>query len=475
MSGRQAKVKRKSAKKAAAEKPAPNSGRPRADFIIENVRCFAGEQRVPIRPVTLLVGENSTGKTTFMGCFSVWVNLIIPTNKSLLGNGMGFNTLPFSMGGFRDIARRPNGGGAPVGFRLGLSARDPDANGAESAIFSFNEKDMETDVSKVSHNFSGDEWWEIAKNDSGAATISGPGFRVAGDFPMGLATVNARTIGLLPFITGPDDEGNGNLQKARRFFRKHFGDFQIGKLADNVNAFAEMMSGQHLAAFAPARSKPKRTYSILEEDPDAEDGGAPGFIYRLSRNAPDKWRELRKRLVDFGKESEMFSDFNVVNHGARAAGDYHLEVKTRGARSNLADVGYGVSQIYPLLVSVMRATQRGIPATFLLQEPEIHLHPQAQAALATFFAKSAKEDGHTFIVETHGDSVIDRIRICVSRGDIPPEDVVILYFEPDRKTGAVKIHPVHIDDTGDIADAPPGYRRFFLEETDRLLRPPPRK
>ena len=138
-------------------------------------------------------------------------------------------------------------------------------------------------------------------------------------------------------------------------------------------------------------------------------------------------------------------------------------------KSNLVDVGYGVSQIFPMLIEIMRAEQRRLPMTFLLQEPEIHLHPQAQAALASFFAKSASKSNREFVIETHGDGIIDRVRVCVKRGEIAPEDVVILYFEPEKKGGAVKIHPVHVDEMGNIADAPRGYRQFFLDETDRLL------
>ena len=142
-----------------------------------------------------------------------------------------------------------------------------------------------------------------------------------------------------------------------------------------------------------------------------------------------------------------------------------MELKVGGVVSNIVDVGYGVSQIYPMLARVIRASQRGIRATFLLQEPEVHLYPRAQAELGSFFVQSAMKDGHAFIIETHGDGIIDRVRVCVSHGEIAPEDVVILYFERDKKTGAVKIHPIHVDKMGNLTDAPPGYRRFFLEET----------
>ena len=472
MSGRKAKAIRKSAKKAAAT-PAPASARPRADFIIENVRCFAGEQRVPIRPITLLVGENSTGKTTFLGCCHAAVNLLVPSHKHYIGSVSGFNTPPFSMGGFRDIVRAAKNGGLVDEFRLGIAPTHPDNDDLSSLVFSFRDNEKEAVAAKVSFVFANGEKLEIAKGKGKGetGTISGPGFRLRGNFPMALSLGSALVMAVFTIMSGAGKKHGEAGKKAMRFFKKREllpDDFQPEKILSEVGDVLQMMSSTFVKAFAPVRSKPKRTYSILDEEPEPEGGDIPAFLLRLSWKDPKAWRDLRGRLVDFGKESGMFSDFNVVTHGARAGGDFHLEVKTRGLKSNLADVGYGVSQIYPLLVPVMCATQKRKGMFFLLQEPEVHLHPQAQAALTSFFAKSAKKDGHTFIMETHGDGIIDRVRICVSNGIIPPEDVVILYFEP-QPGGNVKIHPIWLDEMSNMRGAPKGYRDFFVKEDDLLL------
>ena len=473
MSGKQAKAKRKTAKKA-AEVSASASARPRVDFIIDNVRCFAGEQRVPIRPLTLLVGENSTGKTTFMACLYTALNLLVPSRKSIAGNGVNFNTLPFSLGGFRDIARRQVGGKpAADEFGVGLFVSGPDKNDSGSMMFSFGEKDMETVMSKMSFAFSDGKKLEIVWEKSGA-TVSGPGFRVR-DIKLPSGAPFTLALGLLFLAVGEKAKGaQANMaKKARLFLKERLGisgeDFMPEKFSDTMREGAEMMSRQFAMAFNPSRPKPKRTYSVLDDSSDPEDEETPKFLFRFSTNSPEKWRELRKRLVAFGKDSGMFSDFNVVGHGPRSGGDFHLEVKTRGVKSNIADVGYGVSQVYPLLVPVMYASQWKNPMIFMLQEPEVHLHPQAQAALTQFFAKSAAEPGRGFIIETHGDGIIDRVRICVSNGVIPPEEVVILYFEPNKKTGEVKIHPIRLDKNANLLDVPAGYRDFFVKEDDLLL------
>ena len=74
-----------------------------SEFMLTDVRCFAGEQRARLRPITLLVGENSTGKTTFLGCYSVLHRLF--EWPRFPGSELDFNREPFSMGSFRDIVR----------------------------------------------------------------------------------------------------------------------------------------------------------------------------------------------------------------------------------------------------------------------------------------------------------------------------------------------------------------------------------
>ena len=94
------------------------------ELVLCDVRCFQGAQRGALRPITLLVGENSTGKTTFLGCYSVLHQAFSRPN---LDRTPDFNEPPFAMGSFRDIARSrrgPDGHGDE--FQLGLSV-DPDA------------------------------------------------------------------------------------------------------------------------------------------------------------------------------------------------------------------------------------------------------------------------------------------------------------------------------------------------------------
>ena len=137
----------------------------------------------------------------------------------------------------------------------------------------------------------------------------------------------------------------------------------------------------------------------------------------------------------------------------------------KGPLRNLVDVGYGVSQVLPIVTELLRPDAAQL---FLLQQPEVHLHPSAQAALGSLFCDVAA-NGRQLIVETHSDHLIDRVRMDVrdSKSKLRAEDVSLLFFERGRHD--VRIHSLRFDDQGNVVGAPDGYRRFFMEETNRSV------
>ena len=181
------------------------------------------------------------------------------------------------------------------------------------------------------------------------------------------------------------------------------------------------------------------------------------------------WAGLREALQRFGQDAGIFDEITVKPLG-KQRGPFQLQIRrfdstAKGPKRNLIDVGYGVSQVLSVVTELLR---NDAPRMFLLQQPEVHLHPSAQAALGSLFCRVAAWK-RQLIVETHSDHLIDRVRMDVRDGvgTLKPEDVSILYFE--RRNLDVRIHSLRIDNEGNILDAPPGYRRFFMEEVSRSL------
>ncbi len=137
-------------------------------------------------------------------------------------------------------------------------------------------------------------------------------------------------------------------------------------------------------------------------------------------------------------------------------------VDVSGGLHNLIDVGYGV---HAMLYVVHEITTAETPSIFLLQQPEVHVHPVAQANLAQYMA----EGQHDYVIETHSDHLVDRFRLCVMKKILQPDDLSIVYFEKSEDGSGSRIHNISVDPQGNVIDAPDSYREFFLTETEQLL------
>lgn len=144
---------------------------------------------------------------------------------------------------------------------------------------------------------------------------------------------------------------------------------------------------------------------------------------------------------------------------------FELLVKFSGAELNIKNVGYGVSPkgFLPLIVEFLTEERR---KTFAIQQPEVHLHPKAQAALGGLLFEISKEQGSSFYIETHSDYLIDRYRLSMRKNKNPP-DSQILFFT--RTINGNKACIIPIENNGSYKDQPKDFRDFFIKEEMRLL------
>lgn len=118
---------------------------------------------------------------------------------------------------------------------------------------------------------------------------------------------------------------------------------------------------------------------------------------------------------------------------------------------SIADVGYGVSQTLPVLVALIVAEPGQV---VYIEQPEIHLHPNAQIAMAEILAESARL-GIKLIVETHSALLLRGIQTIIAKDDIiKPSDVKLHWFERERDTGITKVNSADLDKAGSFGDWP---------------------
>lgn len=443
-------------------------------FTMEEVRCFAGKQTLEIRPLTFLVGENSTGKTTALACFHIFANF-------LCGRGVDFNekplnSHPYSMGTFREIVR--NSKNKEKVFKLGFSSEYAKDRIEWKAEFTERKGRTEPIVSSTS-----------VKSHNGEIVFQSGDEQHSG---IQLVTFNqeenvykliceADILDRYPVCRPSDIIDDLSTKSTSLLDGGSEGLMGLGKyLAERSNNRNnkhnpwDLWSSLQVFSSSPIRSKPERTYDPMKEISDPEGSSIPMLLKRLATSRKKDWEVLKEQLVDFGNRSGLFQDIRIKHFGNSSGGPFQLQFKVRGPTTNVIDAGYGVSQILPILIqvlytSILQSSQRKQVVTnyFLLQQPEIHLHPRAQAEFTSLLAKLATQGDQSFIVETHSDYLIDRARIDIRKGNIKPEDVSLIYFEP--KGNIVKVHNIGFDKMGNLTNVPKHYRDFFLLESDRLM------
>ena len=427
---------------------------------LQNYRCFGSEkQTARLAPLTLLVGPNSTGKTSFLALIrALW-------DAAFRGVAPDFREAPYDLGSFQDIVHQRGGRGKQATqFEAGFEFMPPTSRHKWAVQFNATFENRYAAPFPVVQRFDGDSASiEMHVEEGGLHAIY---------------LHEAQSDGFTPppiniFIPGPFGGMlsslmfSGFLREAMHEGRKEDGDIPIAGLR---NAIARYRFSSQPFASAPIRSRPLRTYDPVRPSQDPEGEYIPSYLASLSRRSPDEWQRLKKSLEKFGHDSGLFDDIAVKSFGKTGGDPFQIQVRKhgkgrKGPWRNLIDVGYGVSQALPVLTELLSDNP---PPMFLLQQPEVHLHPSAQAALGSLLCSVAGND-RQLIIETHSDYIIDRLRMDVRDGTtgLKPEDVSILYFEPGDVS--VKIHSIRLDEMGNVLDAPPGYRQFFTDEMMRSI------
>ncbi|MEH3099986.1 AAA family ATPase [Sphingomonas adhaesiva] len=181
---------------------------------------------------------------------------------------------------------------------------------------------------------------------------------------------------------------------------------------------------------------------------------------------------LSLSLSKFGKESGLFDGIKVRKIAEDIEDSPLIVTVTRDGKDLLLNqVGIGVSQVVPVLIETKFALSSGAPH-MLIQQPELHLHPVAQAALGSYL-HGCCVSGMRPVVETHSSYLIDRFRSEIASqksGDDANKaeyDSEIIFCERARN-GNVTTH-IRIDEDGSLVDAPDSYHKFFVEEMMRTM------
>lgn len=117
---------------------------------------------------------------------------------------------------------------------------------------------------------------------------------------------------------------------------------------------------------------------------------------------------------------------------------------------DIADVGFGLSQVLPVLVAVAAAVPNQM---VLIEQPELHLHPRAQLAMGRVLADAAKR-GVIVVVETHSQLILRAIQTIIAQGHLKPQDVGLNWFSRDPDSGWTTVTQADLRTDGSFGDWP---------------------
>jgi predicted ATPase len=373
----------------------------------KNYKAFFERQTMQLKPITILIGKNSSGKSSIAKLFPLLENSLMgDINEPLLLKNSGVELGEE----FDNLFFDNNPGGIPLSLNIvfedyiqieiGL-LKKVEGYGLNILQWKYKNHTQEFDLELLELN--GDEYVDVIKGK----------------------TYKCKFKGFIPHQI-IEKNTNNNLSK----------NLQV----DTID----------VDYIGPFRILPKR-YFYLTGQTYFQDTGITGenAYAMLGISKLKKDDELYKNVGKWYKEHFDGWELKVDDRSRKPL--VQILLSKNDTDVNIVDVGQGMNQALPLVV---RANVTDRPNSIIvLEQPELHLHPAAHGDLAELFAKSAKENNQTFIIETHSENMLLRLRKLVVENDFGfTKDDVIIYWLEDAELKGQELMEITIDENGVLSD-----------------------
>ncbi len=423
---------------------------------LDNFKIWKSTGTLRLAPVTLLLGTNSSGKSSLIQALLLIRQTVQSKDENLdlnLGNPDDGDSV--TLGQFRDVLCR-HGDSDKVGIEFRWSQKGGDGH---AAIFSAQYAGNVDGVPELVSLRIGLEAKEFAVERKASDTYT-------------VRIPNVDELIIVDHTASPKQ----SFVFPRKFFHLVGEEPDVNNISFNLR---EELS--RIIYLGPVRRLAQRDYmwngrmpaSISDDGAKAIDvliadgvASAKARKEAAASGQPDPFEfntslfmEVEHWLQRMGLADAITVE--VIGHSAR----YELLIHRDGEVSNLKDVGVGVAQVLPVIVAALFAKPGHI---VILEEPESHLHPLAQAVLAELFAAVSRERGVQFIVETHSEHLFRRMQTLMAKGEISQQQLAMYFVS--RQGKEAKIDELQADEVGRIKNWPDKFFGDVLGETREQTR-----
>lgn len=228
---------------------------------------------------------------------------------------------------------------------------------------------------------------------------------------------------------------------------------------------------QNILYLGPLRAFPERIYQWHGNAPSGVGFSGENFVAALlasrrvepSHILNDTKVSLEVYVAHWLKELGLIAEFRVEEVAVGSA-IYQVKVKrtAESAEVLLPDVGFGVSQLLPVLVLCFYVPEG---STILLEQPEIHLHPAIQSGLADILIDATKKRKVQILLESHSEHLLRRLQRRMAEETLTQEEVSLYFCE--QKEGASVATPLDVDEYGNIRNWPSD---FFGDQFGEIVK-----
>ena len=403
---------------------------------LKNFKCFE-ELDVKFAPITLLTGANSSGKSSLINA----ILAVLQTEQFpfyLSPNGKYVN-----MGSFEEMLWW---GTDDSERKIGI---DVEFDTHTFHTYSTNWiEDKQSGLPKLnSFNANGyEDEWSILLTDENVYNMSCALSHYFSD-PF---EVNTSIENIFKNIVISPGEESDSISISNNTFPDLNSLIRISGTYLSIPTIEENPFSPRFNYLGSFRLPPDRTYYQKAKANNRVQTSGDGYIDQII-----EWQDTElgtfSKLISLMRKMELIND---ISTNRIKGGRFELLVKStqNSDFASLVDIGFGVSQFLPILVADLQLTDESFLA---ISQPEIHLHPKIQAQFGNYLSNQIKETQKQYIVETHSEYLLNRIRLLLVTGELKPEDVRVLYFENDGVKSTV--YDIEFATDGQVKGAPQGF------------------
>jgi predicted ATPase len=427
----------------------------------KNFKGYKDTGWVKIKPITIILGSNNSGKTNFLAPFLLMNQTINSRDR--------FSTLIlkgdiYDGGNYQEIVKDyVTENEIFFGYRYHIHETDEKLDsigsyppGAFEATFKVEHKEGDIKLKqKTLYDIHKRKFLSLTLNSNGKYRYSGIGSdsfnqaekdSITRSEPINFLFSPNTVLSELEEIS--EDEGNEKVKRKVSRFTNGFSQF-LSAISYNNSRVRKYLGD--LSFIGPIREHPHRIYEITNETYNTV--GAKGENFpNLIKKLGDDNLELNDWVKKFG-----FGDRLVLKHHYSNTYSIRFTKDDSDYYTSIANAGFGASQVLPLIVQALVSPPRSIT---IAEQPEIHLNPSIQCVLAELFVSMAQK-GQTVIIETHSEHLLLRLRRLIAEDKINAEDVAIYFVEKNNNESSIR--EIKLQENGHIN--PIDWPKDFMGET----------